>query len=134
MNPPFIPIILPDRVFDPIIIRHPQAPLKARVSKPKPLNVLPKLMLRLLPSALMACPLHLEQASSSLRPLQGSEPSRDAPPLDVPSSVESQQVQSAVDQDSAYQRFLLEEASYVAEGTWDRFPQGSRLFVGRISR
>lgn len=29
-----------------------------------------------------------------------------------------------------YEEFLREEAVYVAEGTWDRFPQGSRLFVG----
>lgn len=29
-----------------------------------------------------------------------------------------------------YEEFLRDEAIYVAEGTWDRFPQGSRLFVG----
>ena len=32
-----------------------------------------------------------------------------------------------------YEEFLREEAIYVAEGTWDRFPQGSRLFVGMYS-
>ena len=31
-----------------------------------------------------------------------------------------------------YEEFLHEEAIYVAEGTWDRFPQGSRLFVGEF--
>lgn len=36
------------------------------------------------------------------------------------------------DRDKAYQEFLREEAVYVAEGTWDRFPQGSRLFVGAL--
>ena len=30
-----------------------------------------------------------------------------------------------------YDRFLEDEAVYTAEGTWDKFPQGSRLFVGR---
>ena len=29
-----------------------------------------------------------------------------------------------------YEQFLCDEAIYVAEGTWDRFPQGSRLFIG----
>ena len=32
--------------------------------------------------------------------------------------------------EKVYEEFLREEAVYVAEGTWDRFPQGSRLFVG----
>ncbi|KAL6721084.1 nuclear polyadenylated RNA-binding protein 3 [Lecanora helva] len=31
-----------------------------------------------------------------------------------------------------YEEFLREEAIYVAEGTWDRFPQGSRLFIGNL--
>ncbi|KAL8743672.1 MAG: hypothetical protein Q9190_004000 [Brigantiaea leucoxantha] len=31
-----------------------------------------------------------------------------------------------------YIDFLNEEAVYVAEGQWDRFPPGSRLFVGKI--
>ena len=29
-----------------------------------------------------------------------------------------------------YEDFLRDEEIYVSEGTWDRFPQGSRLFVG----
>lgn len=29
-----------------------------------------------------------------------------------------------------YEEFLHDEEIYVSEGTWDRFPQGSRLFVG----
>ena len=32
--------------------------------------------------------------------------------------------------EKVYEEFLRDEAVYVAEGTWDRFPQGSRLFVG----
>lgn len=31
-----------------------------------------------------------------------------------------------------YAQFLHDEAIYVAEGLWDRFPSGSRLFVGKI--
>jgi hypothetical protein len=33
-----------------------------------------------------------------------------------------------------YAEFLRDEAVYVTEGLWDRFPQGSRLFVGMVSR
>ena len=31
-----------------------------------------------------------------------------------------------------YEEFLRDEEIYVSEGTWDRFPQGSRLFVGEF--
>lgn len=31
-----------------------------------------------------------------------------------------------------YDEFTSEEAKYVAEGVWDRFPPGSRLFVGMV--
>ncbi len=31
-----------------------------------------------------------------------------------------------------YNDFLHDEEIYVSEGTWDRFPQGSRLFVGEL--
>jgi hypothetical protein len=30
-----------------------------------------------------------------------------------------------------YNQFLDDEAAYTAEGAWDKFPQGSRLFVGK---
>ncbi|KAL9011189.1 MAG: hypothetical protein Q9173_003946 [Seirophora scorigena] len=32
----------------------------------------------------------------------------------------------------SYDDFVSEEAKYVAEGVWDRFPPGSRLFVGNL--
>ena len=54
------------------------------------------------------------------------------PPLST--QLEVQQSQTLVDQEQAYQDFLRAEASYVAEGAWDRFPQGSRLFVGMAIR
>ena len=37
------------------------------------------------------------------------------------------------DAENKYETFLKEEAIYVSEGLWDRFPQGSRLFVGEPS-
>ena len=43
---------------------------------------------------------------------------------------ESGTKQPAAENDHVYQDFLRDEASYVAEGSWDRFPAGSRLFVG----
>ena len=33
-----------------------------------------------------------------------------------------------------YAEFLIDEAVYVTEGLWDRFPPGSRLFVGESTR
>jgi RNA recognition motif. (a.k.a. RRM, RBD, or RNP domain) len=33
-----------------------------------------------------------------------------------------------------YDQFLHDERIYVTEGVWDRFPPGSRLFVGKIGR
>ena len=51
---------------------------------------------------------------------------------DVLSKPEVIQVQNAPDKDRAWEDFLRDEAVYVAEGTWDRFPQGSRLFVGNL--
>lgn len=35
------------------------------------------------------------------------------------------------DIERSYDQFVQDEAIYVSEGTWDRFPQGSRLFVGK---
>ena len=36
------------------------------------------------------------------------------------------------DTERRYEEFLHDEEVYVSEGTWDRFPQGSRLFVGEL--
>ena len=36
------------------------------------------------------------------------------------------------DVERQYEDFLHDEEIYVSEGTWDRFPQGSRLFVGEF--
>ncbi|MCJ1309998.1 hypothetical protein MMC25_003659 [Agyrium rufum] len=34
--------------------------------------------------------------------------------------------------ENAYQDFLRKETAFVAEGQWDRFPSGSRLFIGNL--
>ena len=51
---------------------------------------------------------------------------------DLSTQRESSQSQLGPDRDRAYQDFLRDEATYVSEGTWDRFPQGSRLFIGML--
>lgn len=43
---------------------------------------------------------------------------------------EDDEVPWDVEAERKYAQFLREEAIYVSEGLWDRFPQGSRLFVG----
>ena len=34
------------------------------------------------------------------------------------------------EEEDAYERFLSDERDYVTQGQWDRFPAGSRLFIG----
>jgi hypothetical protein len=34
------------------------------------------------------------------------------------------------EEEDAYERFLSDERDYVTQGQWDRFPPGSRLFIG----
>lgn len=34
------------------------------------------------------------------------------------------------EEEEAYDRFLSDERDYVTQGQWDRFPAGSRLFIG----
>ncbi|OAA59164.1 RNA-binding protein [Niveomyces insectorum RCEF 264] len=36
--------------------------------------------------------------------------------------------------DRAYQGFLAEEKVHTAEGNWERFPEGSRMFIGNLSQ
>ncbi|KAI1771007.1 hypothetical protein F4818DRAFT_430875 [Hypoxylon cercidicola] len=38
-----------------------------------------------------------------------------------------------VDQSQKWETFLQEERRYVSEAKWDRFPEGSRLFIGNLS-
>lgn len=60
---------------------------------------------------------------SSNNLLQRPEPSRSTDPLERKMSPESQ---------SKYDQFLEDERRYVTEGIWDKFPNGSRLFVGNL--
>ncbi|KAH6653172.1 hypothetical protein BKA67DRAFT_659811 [Truncatella angustata] len=39
----------------------------------------------------------------------------------------------APSQSQRYEEFLKEERKYVSEAKWDRFPEGSRLFIGNLS-
>lgn len=36
------------------------------------------------------------------------------------------------EEEEAYDRFLSDERDYVTQGQWDRFPAGSRLFIGNL--
>jgi nuclear polyadenylated RNA-binding protein 3 len=42
------------------------------------------------------------------------------------------EIQWGPDVQSLYDKFLAEERMYVSEGLWDRFPAGSRLFIGML--
>lgn len=35
------------------------------------------------------------------------------------------------EEEKAYAEFLSEEKEYVSKGQWDRFPVGSRMFIGK---
>ena len=80
-------------------------------------------------------PESFQQAAPSQQPQSPHEQQRDEFGRDVGRSSlslqgEPSQSQFGPDRDRAYQDFLRDEAVYVSEGTWDRFPQGSRLFIG----
>ncbi len=59
----------------------------------------------------------------------GSNNGRPAPP----SHGRGDQYLSQQNHDALYREFLHAEAVYVSEGTWDKFPPGSRVFVGKQS-
>ena len=42
------------------------------------------------------------------------------------------EIQWGADVQNLYDKFLAEERMYVSEGLWDRFPAGSRLFIGML--
>ena len=58
----------------------------------------------------------------------GSQSLEDA----MPREDNDKEVQWSADVERIWQEFLQAEAIYVSDGTWDRFPQGSRLFVGNL--
>jgi hypothetical protein len=54
-----------------------------------------------------------------------------SPTID-PFSVSGQDIRWPPEIQAEYDQFLHDERNYVSEGVWDRFPPGSRLFVGMI--
>lgn len=50
----------------------------------------------------------------------------------APADEDDDEVPWAQETERKYAEFLHDEAVYVTEGLWDRFPPGSRLFVGEI--
>ncbi|KAL6253288.1 nuclear polyadenylated RNA-binding protein 3 [Rhinocladiella similis] len=72
------------------------------------------------PHALSQLPPQSVQPGQSFQP---PEPSRSTDPNERPWTPNTQ---------SMYDRFLEEERRYVTEGIWDKFPHGSRLFVGNL--
>ena len=60
---------------------------------------------------------------SPAQSVQAPEPTRSADPMERPWTPRTQ---------SRYDSFLEDERSYVTEGIWDKFPMGSRLFVGNL--
>ena len=73
------------------------------------------------------------QSASPQDLLQRDEFGRNVGRSGVSIADDSSQSQAGLDRDRAYEDFLRDEAIYVNEGTWDRFPQGSRLFVGEFN-
>ena len=84
-------------------------------------------------TALQQAPASDEQPSANpqnIRDAQvtGSQSLEDA----MPREDNDMEVQWSADVERIWQEFLQAEAIYVSDGTWDRFPQGSRLFVGNL--
>ncbi|EXJ67028.1 uncharacterized protein A1O5_09674 [Cladophialophora psammophila CBS 110553] len=73
-------------------------------------------------SANQASPTSTEHTSPA-QPLQAPEPGRAFDPNERPWTPRTQ---------ALYDSFLEDERRYVTEGIWDKFPQGSRLFVGNL--
>lgn len=55
------------------------------------------------------------------------------PPVEPSGSTESTERPWSPRTQTLYDQFLEEERRYVTEGIWDRFPPGSRLFVGNLA-
>lgn len=61
-------------------------------------------------------------------------PGRNGEKPAVPADEENEEIPWPPEVEKKYAEFLHDEAVYVAEGLWDRFPQGSRLFIGRMEK
>jgi len=73
-------------------------------------------------------------ASSMTLPTAPGLPSREnfmAPPAKPSSGADDEDYTFPPELEASFDQFLRDEKANVAEGSWDRFPDGSRLFVGR---
>ena len=96
------------------------------------------------PNGLLPPPLATFQQNSRTHEKQQDSPSaqpnrqKDTPGNNIAGSVASAGDDAGgdswgVDIQQKYDQFLSDERTYVAEGLWDRFPPGSRLFVGMLN-
>lgn len=95
----------------------------------------------------------LQKLLASLTPAPGTTPTIDpseavsdvpaplpqlgeAPAEQVDSSTKVDLLQESVElspeEEAAFEQFVLDEREYVSRGQWDRFPYGSRLFIGNL--
>ncbi|OTA80585.1 hypothetical protein M434DRAFT_401704 [Hypoxylon sp. CO27-5] len=72
---------------------------------------------------------HLPPLPASLNPLPGFSMSQPDPTYLTNTGPHLQNP----DETQSWEAFLLEERRYVSEAKWDRFPEGSRLFIGNLS-
>jgi nuclear polyadenylated RNA-binding protein 3 len=61
-------------------------------------------------------------------------PAKDLPatPIEIPGPPDDYEMKWTPAVQKLYDEFLADERMYVSEGLWDRFPAGSRLFIGNI--
>lgn len=75
-------------------------------------------------------PGQLQRSSLTQQARQNENPGKNTENSAVALEDEDDEVPWDAEAERKYAQFLREEAIYVSEGLWDRFPQGSRLFVG----
>ena len=74
------------------------------------------------------------QASPTTQQFQRDTAGRSGPKPEAPADTGDRGGRWAPEVERMYDEFLGNERVYTAEGTWDRFPPGSRLFVGTYTR
>jgi RNA recognition motif. (a.k.a. RRM, RBD, or RNP domain) len=83
-----------------------------------------------------------QQASTNAAPIQsptvqsmrdsGGRATESPSQTQGPQGIDEEEQPWAPDIQRKYDHFLQDERIYVTEGVWDRFPPGSRLFVGKV--
>ncbi|KAL5354066.1 nuclear polyadenylated RNA-binding protein 3 [Pseudogymnoascus australis] len=83
------------------------------------------------PAASFNAPPSLPAPPSSTLP---PHPKQDRPQnsVDAGDAEDAGEIQWGADIQNLYDKFLADERMYVSEGLWDRFPSGSRLFIGNL--